>query len=81
EALRRIERGASPLRTRVSGAPRDIEAVIARAMHVDPARRYASAAAFADDLRAVLVRQGRVSWPWMRTPRDMPVRNSGVTGL
>ena len=57
EALRRIERGAAPLRTRASGAPRDIEAVIARAMHVDPARRYASAAAFADDLRAVLVRR------------------------
>jgi tetratricopeptide (TPR) repeat protein len=57
EALRRIERGAPPLRGQAISAPRDLEAVIAKAMHADPARRHVSADAFADDLRAVLARR------------------------
>lgn len=54
EALSRIERGAEPPSRVTSGISRDLDAICARAMHVDPARRYASADAFADDLRAVL---------------------------
>jgi formylglycine-generating enzyme required for sulfatase activity len=37
--------------------PRDLEVVLAKAMEKAPARRYASAAAFRDDLRAVLERR------------------------
>src|SRR5690606_34504711 len=54
EALSRIERGAEPPSRVTSGISRDLDAICARAMHADPARRYASADAFADDLRAVL---------------------------
>lgn len=54
DAVARIERGATPPSRLIGGAGADLDAVIAKAMHADPARRYESAAAFADDLRAVL---------------------------
>ena len=56
-ALRAIEQGPVPPTRRASGLPRDLDAVVARAMHPDPARRYASADAFAADLRALLAAQ------------------------
>ncbi len=43
-----------PLRRLHRGVPRDAETVCLTAMELDPARRYASAAAFADDLGCVL---------------------------
>jgi tetratricopeptide (TPR) repeat protein/tRNA A-37 threonylcarbamoyl transferase component Bud32 len=43
-----------PLRTLVRGLPADLEAVVAVALAKDPDRRYATASALADDLRAVL---------------------------
>ena len=43
-----------PLRRSLPEAPEDLETVLARAMATDPARRYATAAEFASDLRAFL---------------------------
>lgn len=57
EALRRIEQGATPPGKATTGLPRDLDAICARAMHPDPKRRYASADAFADDLRALIERR------------------------
>jgi len=54
EALRRIEQGATPPGKLALGLSRDLDAICARAMHPDPTRRYASADAFADDLRALI---------------------------
>ena len=82
EILRRIEQGASPLRKRAGGSTRDLNAICARAMHFDPGRRYASADAFADDLRAVLERRPvsarpdsigyRISRMFARNPVALP---------
>lgn len=57
ESLRRIEQGAVPPGKAGTGLPRDLDAICARAMHPDPQRRYASADAFADDLRALIERR------------------------
>ena len=57
EALRRMERGAVPPSRLDKRLPRDLDAICARAMHPDPTRRYVSADAFADDLRALLSRR------------------------
>ncbi len=57
EALARIESGATPPSRRVAGVGKDLDAVIAKAMHPDPGRRYESAAAFAEDLRAIQERR------------------------
>lgn len=54
EALRRIEQGPTPPSRARSHLPRDLDAICARAMHPEPARRYASAAALAEDLRALI---------------------------
>ncbi len=49
--LRRIEAGAAtPLRKVNPRVPRDLETIVAKAMEVDPARRYQTAADLADDL-------------------------------
>lgn len=56
-ALRRLEAGAPPPSRQSRGLPRDLDAVVACAMHTDPARRYPGAEAFAADLRAVLERR------------------------
>ena len=45
----------------VAGLPRGTGEVLARAMHRDPAERYATARDFADDLRSVLAGSGRQS--------------------
>jgi len=51
----RIRAGdCQPLQRVVAGLPRDLAAVCAVALDPEPRRRYASAGAFADDLRAVL---------------------------
>lgn len=53
--LRELElRGTPYLRSAWSGFPRDLEAVIARAMEPDVGARYATADALADDLQRVL---------------------------
>ncbi len=57
EQLRRVREAVPRPLTRADGVPRDVAAVVARAMEKDPARRHASAAALADDLRAA--RDGR----------------------
>jgi serine/threonine-protein kinase len=57
ESLHRIEQGAVPPGKVAPGLPRDLDAICARAMHPDQKRRYASADAFADDLRALLERR------------------------
>src|SRR5690606_6692884 len=82
EALRRIERGAAPPSKVVSGVSRDLDAICARAMHADPTRRYPSADAFADDLRAAMDRRPvsarpdnfgyRISRLFARHPLAMP---------
>ena len=57
EALRRIEQGPVPPSAHRRGLPGDLDAIVARAMHVDPARRYGGADALAADLRALLAGQ------------------------
>jgi serine/threonine-protein kinase len=57
ESLRRIEQGVVPPSKVAPGLPRDLDAICARAMHLDPQRRYAGADAFADDLRALIERR------------------------
>jgi serine/threonine protein kinase len=46
-----------PPRKAIGNVPRDLAAVCAKALHKDPAQRYASAQAFADDLRRWLHRE------------------------
>ena len=54
-ALRRIrEQQPPPLRREVPDLPRDLETVVLAALDKDPGRRYASAAALAEDVRRVL---------------------------
>ncbi len=48
-----IDEPAPPRRLR-PGIPRDLEVVVLKALEKDPARRYQSAAAMADDLRAII---------------------------
>ena len=58
EILRRIESGAVlPLRKRAPFVSRDLQTVIHTAMETDPARRYATATEFADDLERLLALQ------------------------
>jgi serine/threonine-protein kinase len=63
ESLRRMEGGAPAPTRRTKGLPRDLDAVCARAMHADPARRYASVDAFAEDLRALIERRPVAAQP------------------
>jgi tetratricopeptide (TPR) repeat protein/predicted Ser/Thr protein kinase len=50
-----------PARTRA--VPRELDAIIARAMEIDPVRRYSSAEAFADDVRRYLAGHPVVARP------------------
>ncbi len=54
ELLRRIEAGAIPRLSRQVPVPRDLETIVHKAIDVDPARRYPTAAALAADLEAFL---------------------------
>ena len=84
ETLLQVQRDEPvPLRQLAPRTPRDFETVCHKCLQKDPARRYASAAAFADDLRRFLDGQpvtarpvGRVEkgWKWVR-------RNPTVAGL
>lgn len=54
QILKHIGSGATSLRRLCPKAPRDLETIIAKAMDPDPARRYATADEFADDLERML---------------------------
>jgi serine/threonine protein kinase len=61
-----------PVRRQVRGLPRDLELVIEQAMEREPERRYASAAALAQDLEALLGFEpvaARPPGPWRRARR------------
>lgn len=67
-----------PLRSRLRGLPRDLEAVLATCLEKTPERRYQTAADLAADLRAVLAGepiQARAPGPWRRLQR-WHVRNA-----
>lgn len=69
EILRQMEDSPAPrLRSALPGASRDLETVLAKAMDLEPARRYASADDLADDLQRVL------------DVRPIAARPVGVTG-
>lgn len=88
EVLRRVQvQDPAPLSRVVPGVSRDLEAVVHKAIEKNPAQRYASAAEFGADLRAVLAgapvaarsvsRWGRV----VRAARREPAKASMVIGL
>lgn len=91
DALQLIEQGAIAPTRRVPGLPRDLDAIVAKAMHPDPVRRYASADAFAEDLRALLASQPVKARPdsfiyrlrklLQRHPVALPVGVSGVLAV
>lgn len=55
ETLRRIDQGiAAPIRRRNPRSPKDLETIVAKAMDPQPARRYATADALAEDLERLL---------------------------
>jgi serine/threonine protein kinase/formylglycine-generating enzyme required for sulfatase activity len=69
------ERDPLPVRRANPNVPRELDAVLSKALEKDPARRYPSAAAFRDDLEAVLDGQpvqarpaGPLTkgWAWVR---------------
>ena len=63
--------------------PRELETVLSTAMDRDPARRYASAADFADDLERVVAREPILARPlgaWLRLHRWVQ-RNPWAAGL
>jgi len=74
-AAAQIERGeVLPLGTASPGIPEPLVAIVARAMHPDPLRRYASAKELADDLRRFLARE-----PIQIHPRRHASRNKLIT--
>ncbi len=55
QVIEQVTQGAlAPPSTHVAGVPRELEAIVLRAMARDPARRYPSATAFRDDVEAFL---------------------------
>jgi hypothetical protein len=88
EVLHRALHGEpAPLRVRRPGIPRDLEAIVGKALEKEPARRYAGAREMAEDLEALLdfrpVR-ARPAGPWRRVrafARARPALTAGaVTG-
>jgi tetratricopeptide (TPR) repeat protein len=72
DAVRQIEqRGAPRLRQRLPDAPRDLETILEKALEPDPAARYPSAEAFADDLDLLL------RWRPIRARSPGPLRRLG----
>lgn len=81
ELIERIRAGKhEPLRRITPHAARDLETILARAMAIEPERRYADAAEFASDLRAFLEdrpiaarRQSGMGllWAWCRRNRAL----------
>lgn len=77
-----------PLRRRNPSVSRELAVVVAKAMEKDPARRYASAAEFADDLEAVLsfrpIRArppGPAARAWKWTRRNPATAAAAATGV
>ncbi len=88
ETLRRVLETEPPSPRRLRPAvPHDLALVVATALERDPSRRYASAAAFADDLRAVLAARpvaARGAGPLRRTLRAVrrrPVASASLALL
>jgi serine/threonine-protein kinase len=72
----------------LEGVPPDLRAIVEMAMAPDPARRYESAAAFADDLErylhgewVVARSRGKLAKLWLRTRRYVPVAAVVVIAL
>ncbi len=81
--VERILHEPPPLRTIDARIPRDLETVVMKCLHKDPAQRYATAELLAEDLRRFLadrpIKARRISrseqvWRWCR-------RNPAVAGL
>ncbi|MBK8974663.1 MAG: serine/threonine protein kinase [Planctomycetes bacterium] len=69
---RRIRQGDATPVTRHAAIPRDLVAVLEKAMERDPRRRYPTTLAFAEDLRRVRTFEpvhARRAGPWLRTRR------------
>jgi serine/threonine-protein kinase len=69
EFVRGLDGDPIPLRQRNPSVPRDLENVCLRAMNKEAARRYPSAAAFAEDLRRFLI-----GWPVNARPLGRMLR-------
>ncbi|CAN5641864.1 hypothetical protein BH23PLA1_BH23PLA1_15930 [soil metagenome] len=70
EILRRVRRGEiAPPRFHNPGLPRALEAICQKAMALDPAMRYSSARALADDLKHWLADEPVVAWAEPRALR------------
>jgi hypothetical protein len=67
--IRSLEEDPLPLRRINPDLPRDLETICARAMSKEPSGRYASAAAFAEDLRRFLT-----GWPVKARPMGKTTR-------
>lgn len=72
---RMLHEEPAPLRRLAPAVPREVETIVRKAMEKDPARRYASANALADDLEAMLELRpisarppgvGLRTWKWAR---------------
>ncbi|MFO1078264.1 MAG: serine/threonine-protein kinase [Planctomycetota bacterium] len=74
----------APLRARDHGVPRDVETIVRRALDLEPARRYASAAALAEDLERFLQRRpvlARRAGPALRARRWMQRHPAWATAV
>lgn len=83
-SLRVIEEGPVPPSRLAARVPRDLDAVCLKALHVDPAQRYASMDAFAADLaavresRPVRARPDRLGYRLRKALERHPVAISGA---
>jgi serine/threonine-protein kinase len=91
ETLEQVERASALGAMKTARLGADIQAVISQAMHPDPNRRYASAQALADDLRAVIDRRPVSARPdsaayrfrklWARNPIALPSAMAAIVSI